>query len=136
MSKKIFGYDYSSNEKVKIFFYLLVGGTAALFEWFLFYIYSQQLGWNYLLSTGLAYLCSTIYHYFATNALVFESGARYEKKKEFSLVLMVSAMGLAWNLILMRIFVGAFDLNSMFSKILASALVTVWNYLARKKWIY
>jgi len=136
MSKKICGYDYSINEKVKIFFYLFVGGTAALFEWFLFYVYSHKLGWNYLLSTGLAYLCSTIYHYFATNALVFESGARYEKKKEFSLVLLVSSMGLGLNLILMRIFVGGFALDSMFSKVLASALVTVWNYLARKKWIY
>ena len=136
MSKKIFGYDYSNNEKIKILLYLFVGGTAALFEWFLFYVYAEKFAWNYLVSTGLAYLRSTICHYIATNYLVFESGARYDKKKEFSLVLMVSTMGLLFNLILMRIFVGNFALNSMVSKVLASCIVVVWNYIARKKWIY
>ena len=136
MSKKILGYDYSNNEKIKVLLYLFVGGSAALLEWGLVYLYAVKFGWNYLFSTGLAYLCSTICHYFATNVLVFESGARYEKKKEFTLVLIVSALGLVWNLLLMRIFVGFVGWPIMPSKVLASAIVTVWNYLSRKKWIY
>lgn len=136
MSKQILGYDYSNNEKVKLFFYLLVGGTAALIEWALVYVFTEKVLINYLLSTALAYFCSTVCHYFATNALVFESGKRYNKGKEFSLVLFVSAMGLGLNVLFMRIFVGGFGWPLMYSKVLATVLVTVWNYLARKKWIY
>jgi len=136
MGKQIFGYDYSNNEKVKLFFYLMVGGSAALIEWSLVYIFTKMCGINYLISTALAYFCSTVCHYFATNALVFESGKRYAKGKEFSLVLFVSAIGLLLNVLLMRIFVGGFGIELIPGKILATVLVTVWNYLARKKWIY
>ena len=34
--KQIFGFDYTHNEYMKIFMYLLVGGSAALLEWSLF----------------------------------------------------------------------------------------------------
>lgn len=45
-------------------------------------------------------------------------------------------MGLAFNLILMYIFVGMMLLQPMFAKVLASCIVVIWNYLARKKWIF
>ena len=123
-------FSKSENERVRILCYLVIGGTAALFEWALVYLFAVRLGLNYLLSTGLAYLCSTVCHYIATN------GVRYSRKKEFSLVLIVSTLGLLLNLLLMRLFVGALGGSVMPSKILASALVTIWNYLSRKKWIY
>ena len=124
-------FSKSENERVRILCYLVIGGTAALFEWALVYLFAVRLGLNYLLSTGLAYLCSTVCHYIATNCFVFDS-----RKKEFSLVLIVSTLGLLLNLLLMRLFVGALGGSVMPSKILASALVTIWNYQSRKNWIY
>ena len=41
--KQIFGFDYTNNEYMKIFMYLLVGGSAALLEWSLFYIFFRLL---------------------------------------------------------------------------------------------
>ena len=75
-------------------------------------------------------------NYIATNIWVFTSGVRYSKGKEFSLVLLVSTLGLLYNVLLMRLFVGSLGLPVMESKVGASALVTVWNYFSRKKWIY
>ena len=37
--KKIFGYEYTNNEYIKIIMYLFVGGSAALFEWAMFYLF-------------------------------------------------------------------------------------------------
>ena len=136
MSKQFLGHDYSNNQQVKIFFYLLVGGTAALIEWSCFYVLESKLALNYLVSAALAFTVSTTYHYFLTNLLVFESGARYSRGKEISLVFLVSVIGLLWNLLLMRIFVGAWQWNPMVAKVTASCLVVVWNYISRKKWIY
>ena len=128
MGKKVlFGFDYTDNEFVKIILYLFVGGSAALIEWAFFYAFSE---------TALAYFLSTLYHYFMCNILVFTSGVRYGKAKELSLVFLVSGMGLLFNLLLMYLFVGMFGMPGMVSKIAATCIVVVWNYLARKKWIF
>lgn len=145
--KKVFGFDYTNNEYMKIFMYLLVGGSAALLEWGLFFVFFSMLmhiglfpiqTQNVLTATTLAFGTSTLYHYFLCNRFVFDSGSRYHKSTEVSLVFLVSAIGLGWNLLLMWIFTSPvlLGLNPMLSKIMASAIVTVWNYLSRKKWIF
>ena len=145
MRKKIlFGVDYTNNEFIKVILYLFVGGTAALVEWGLFYLFFYYLLVGLRLSvdtltmvaTALAFGLSTLYHYFLGNILVFDSGSKYDKSKELSLVFLVSIMGLVFNLILMYIFVGVLAWQPMFAKVLTSCIVVVWNYLSRKKWIF
>lgn len=135
-NKVLFGHDYTDSETIKFLLYLFIGGTAALIEWALFYIFRYRLNIFYLYSTASAFFLATVYHYILGNILVFNSGARYGKKSEFALVLMVSVMGLLFNLLLMYIFVGVFKQNALFSKVGASAIVVFWNYLSRKYWIF
>ena len=145
MRKKIlFGVDYTNNEFIKVILYLFVGGTAALVEWGLFYLFFYYLlsglGLSVdtltMVATALAFGLSTLYHYFLGNVLVFDSGSKYDKSKELSLVFLVSIMGLVFNLVLMYIFVGLLAWQPMFAKVLTSCIVVVWNYLSRKKWIF
>ena len=145
MRKKIlFGIDYTNNEFVKIILYLFVGGTAALVEWGLFYLFFYYLlvglGLSIdtltMVATALAFGLSTLYHYFLGNVLVFDSGSKYDKSKELSLVFLVSIMGLVFNLVLMYVFVGLFSWKPMLAKVITSCIVVVWNYLSRKKWIF
>ena len=134
--KKIFGIDYTDNEQIKVLIYLFIGGTAALIEWGCFYGLNHWLLINYLFATALAFTFSTLCHYVLGNIFVFNSGARYERKKELSLVFLVSTVGLLFNLFLMGLFVGFLAWNAMAAKVAASAIVVVWNYLSRKKWIF
>lgn len=142
--KELFGIDYTDNEFMKIILYLFVGGTAALVEWGLFYVlFYFVLVWLglglevlTLLATTLAFCLSTLYHYVLGNVLVFDSGSRYDKGKELSLVFLVSVIGLLFNLALMYVFVAIFAWQPMFSKVVTSCIVVVWNYLSRKKWIF
>ena len=145
MKRKIlFGYDYTDNEYIKILLYLFVGGTAALVEWGLFYIFityvlngiGLSLTAVTMLGTCMAFCLSTLYHYFLGNILVFNSGSKYKQGKELSLVFLVSIMGLAFNLLFMYIFVSLMGWYPMASKVLTSCIVVVWNYLSRKKWIF
>lgn len=145
MRKKIlFGVDYTNNEFIKVILYLFVGGTAALVEWGLFYLFFYYLlaglGLSVdtltMVATALAFGLSTLYHYFLGNILVFDSGSKYDKSKELGLVFLVSIMGLLFNLVLMYIFVGLLAWQPMFAKVLTSCIVVVWNYLSRKKWIF
>ena len=54
--KILFGVDYTDSELIKLLLYLFVGGTAALVEWGLFYIFFHYLlaGLNLTLLTMLA----------------------------------------------------------------------------------
>ncbi len=142
--KVLFGIDYTDSELIKVLLYLFVGGTAALVEWALFYIFIHYLldglGMSLtaltMTATALAFCLSTLYHYFLGNVLVFDSGSRYDKGKELSLVFLVSMMGLGFNLLLMYAFVSLLGWQPMLSKVLTSCIVVVWNYLSRKKWIF
>lgn len=142
--KVLFGFDYTDNEFFKVLLYLFVGGTAALFEWGMFYLFlhyvAPNLHWSLttvtLAGTALAFCLSTLYHYFLGNILVFDSGSRYQRGTELGLVFLVSVMGLGFNLLLMYFFVTCCGWDPMLSKMLASAIVVVWNYLSRKKWIF
>ena len=145
MRKKIlFGVNYTNNEFIKVILYLFVGGTAALVEWGLFYLFFYYLlvglGLSVdtltMVATALAFGLSTLYHYFLGNILVFDSGSKYDKSKELSLVFLVSIMGLLFNIVLMYIFVGVLAWQPMLAKVLTSCIVVVWNYLSRKKWIF
>ncbi len=145
MHKKVlFGIDYTNNEFVKVILYLFVGGTAALVEWGLFYLFFYYLlaglGLSVdtltMVATALAFGLSTLYHYFLGNVLVFDSGSKYDKSKELSLVFLVSIMGLVFNLVLMYVFVGLLAWQPMLAKVITSCIVVVWNYLSRKKWIF
>ncbi len=142
--KVLFGYDYTDNEYIKVLLYLFVGGTAALVEWGLFYVFityvlngiGLSLTAMTMLGTCMAFCLSTLYHYFLGNVLVFNSGSKYKRGKELSLVFLVSVMGLAFNLLFMYIFVSLMGWKPMASKVLTSCIVVVWNYLSRKKWIF
>ncbi len=145
MRKKVlFGIDYTNNEFFKVILYLFVGGTAALVEWGLFYLFFYYLlaglGLSVdtltMIATALAFGLSTLYHYFLGNVLVFDSGSKYDKSKELSLVFLVSIMGLLFNLVLMYVFVGLLAWQPMLAKVITSCIVVVWNYLSRKKWIF
>ena len=145
MRKKVlFGVDYTDNELIKIILYLFVGGTAAIVEWGLFYLFFYYLlaGLGFgldtltLVATALAFCLATLYHYFLGNILVFDSGSKYNKGKELSLVFLVSIMGLAFNLMFMYAFVGLLNWQPMIAKVVTSCIVVVWNYLSRKKWIF
>lgn len=145
MSRKIlFGYDYTDKEWVKLVLYFFVGGTAAIVEWTLFYFLMNfvlaPLGGSItsmsMLATCLAYVFSTTYHYFLGNYLVFNSGARFQRGTELSLVFLVSTMGLGFNLVLMYLFVGICNLQPMLSKVAASFICVAWNYAARKYFIF
>lgn len=41
--KILFGVDYTDSELIKLLLYLFIGGTAALVEWALFYIFFHYL---------------------------------------------------------------------------------------------
>ena len=121
--------------------YFGVGGVSALVEWAAFYLFDSVLGIQYMLSTVLAFILSTTTNWFLGRVFTFRDSAYKDRRgREIVLVFAVSAIGLLFNLGLMYLFVTVLKMNTSLlktvAKILATGIVFVWNFLARKLWIY
>lgn len=122
--------------------YFFVGGVAAIVEWVMFFIFANVLQINYFVSTVIAFIFSTTANWILGRITTFKDNNTYKDKKakEAFLVFVVSAIGLLFNLILMYLFVTVmgFDssLGKTLSKITATGIVFIWNFLIRKLVIY
>lgn len=122
--------------------YFFVGGVAAIVEWVVFFIFANVLQINYFVSTVIAFIFSTTANWILGRITTFKDNNTYKDKKakEAFLVFIVSAIGLLFNLILMYLFVTVmgFDssLGKTLSKIAATGIVFIWNFLIRKLVIY
>ncbi len=122
--------------------YFFVGGVAAIVEWVMFFIFANVLQINYFVSTVIAFIFSTTANWILGRIPTFKDNNTYKDKKakEAFLVFVVSAIGLLFNLILMYLFVTVmgFDssLGKTLSKIAATGIVFIWNFLIRKLVIY
>lgn len=122
--------------------YFFVGGVAAIVEWVMFFIFANVLQINYFVSTVIAFIFSTTANWILGRITTFKDNNTYKDKKakEAFFVFIVSAIGLLFNLILMYLFVTVmgFDssLGKTLSKIAATGIVFIWNFLIRKLVIY
>ena len=121
--------------------YFWVGGVSAIVEWLIFSVLDTLLELPYLLSTVLAFICSTTVNWFLGRTFTFkDSSYQGQKAKEIVLVFLVSAVGLLFNLLLMYLFVTVLGMNTHFlktvAKILPTGIVFIWNFVSRKYLIY
>lgn len=122
--------------------YGFVGGIAALVEWLFFTLLTNLLGINYLLATSISFVFSTTTNWLLGKKITFRESDAYKGKteKEIFLVFLVSGIGLLFNLGIMYILVDVLMLNTalllVVSKIFATGIVFVWNFLIRKYFIY
>lgn len=110
-------------------------------EWAAFFLFDSVLSIQYLLATVLAFILSTTTNWFLGRVFTFKDSAYKDRKgKEIALVFAVSAIGLLFNLGLMYLFVTVLKMNTNLlktvAKVLATGIVFMWNFLARKLWIY
>ncbi|MBQ6707076.1 MAG: GtrA family protein [Clostridia bacterium] len=118
----------------EFFLYLVVGGIATVTEWLVFFLLDKCY-LHYAVATVIAYIVSTFVNWLAGRLLVFKQS---EQKflKEIVSVYLASIVGLLGNLLLMWIAVDLLSANEMLSKVIATGIVFLYNFLVRKFWIY
>lgn len=123
------------NENIKQFMlYLIVGGGATVVEWLVFYLFDHCLAIHYMIATGLAFIFSTFANWFLGRLIMFKSSK--STWKELVQIYLVSIAGLLMNLVIMWIAITKLGFKNMFSKIAATGIVFLWNFIIRKMLIY
>lgn len=118
----------------ELFLYLIVGVIATLTEWIVFFLLDKT-GLHYAPATVTAYIISTFANWAAGRLIVFRKSSK-PFIREITEIYAVSIIGLLMNLVIMWLSVDILSLNEMLSKIAATAIVFLYNFLMRKLIIY
>lgn len=120
----------------QFFRYFLVGGSAALLDWGMFALLAIYGSLHYLIAATISFLLATLLNYVLSIKFVFQSGVRFSKQRELSLVFLVSGLGLAIHHLGLSLMLEIFALPLMVAKITATGIVFFWNFLLRQKIIF
>jgi len=116
--------------------YAFVGGIATIADWAVLYVLTQ-CGMYYLISAVFAFLAGLIVNFALSKLLVFSaSEAKVNKVAEFVVYGVIGVVGLGLTMVIMWFLTEVCHVYYMLSKVVATVLVLVWNYLARKKVLY
>lgn len=109
-----------------------VGGTAFVIDVGVLMILSKYVGINYMIANVISFTVSVIYNYVMSMKFVFEVNTETSKEKNFVQFIILSIIGLGINEVIMKLCVGLWTLPLLISKMLATAIVMVYNFISRK----
>ncbi|MEY8562906.1 GtrA family protein [Eggerthellaceae bacterium 3-80] len=113
----------------------VVGLIAFCIDYGLMVFLTEVVSLNYLISATISFTASVIFNYLASMRYVFRHKAGMSRRKEFVIFVILSVLGLGINNGCMWIGVELFGISYLVVKIVATAVVMVWNFVTRKKFL-
>lgn len=126
----------TENSVLQLFRYVLIGGSSFAID-FGIYCILGEIGINYLIAGILAFIISFLFNFSVSRVLIFKSSASQKAiAKEFVGVIVISIIGLGFTELLLFLGTDLLHADFRISKIMASIFVLIWNYSARRLFIY
>jgi len=135
MIKKIFT-QKTENTYIQFFRYFFVGGFAFVVDFALLYILTDKLKMFYLFSATIAFIVGIIVNFILSKLWIFQKKALVNKYLEFGIFGAVGIVGLGLNNLIMWFLTSKLGLYYLLSKLVATAIVYIWNFGARKYILY
>lgn len=123
------------NLLVQIFKFGLVGGTAFIIDFVFLYLFKEVFHLSVLVSNTLSFCISVIYNYIASVKWVFDIDKKKSAKRNFVIFIIFSILGLILNDLIMFLMVERVNIHYLISKIVATIVVMVFNFITRKKFL-
>ena len=125
------------NEKLllQIFKFVIVGGTATILDWIIYYICYNFFHIEPLIANIISFTISVIYNYIASVTWVFDVNKEKDSKRNFVLFIIFSVIGLGLNELILFICIDKIHIMDLISKVIATAIVMVFNFITRKKFL-
>ncbi len=126
VSKKI------ENLFIQIFKFSIVGVAATLIDFIFLYIFKEFFNLPVIISNTLSFCISVVYNYWASVHWVFNVDESKDKKKNFITFIIFSIIGLGINDLIMWLMINKLSIYYMLSKIVATLIVMIFNFITRK----
>ena len=119
----------------KIIRFSIVGGIATLIDFVCLYIFKEFLNIDVILANTLSFIISVTYNYIASITWVFDTNKNKNKKIQFILFIIFSIVGLIINNIILYILTDKLNIYYLISKVVATMIVMIFNFITRKKFL-
>ena len=116
----------------------VVGFLAFLIDYGILMLLSQVFGIDPVIAAAISFIISLVFNYLASMRYVFSHRDDMSSSHEFVLFLGLSVVGLAINEAIIWIgttILGTSGLMVTISKVVATAVVMVWNVVSRNRWL-
>lgn len=116
----------------------VVGVVAFVVDYGVLMLLSQGLGWDPVISSAISFVISVVVNYVGSMHFVFERRDDLSRRREFSMFVVLSAIGLVINSACIWLGTGIFGsgaLSVTVTKVVATIIVSVWNFVSRKHWL-
>ncbi|MBQ1449355.1 MAG: GtrA family protein [Eggerthellaceae bacterium] len=128
-----------SKRTAKQFVRFSIVGTSTFFiDYGLLMLLSQVLGVEPVISSAISFTVSLVINYFASMKFVFTRREDISRRRQFGLFVLLSLIALLVNTAIVWIGMGIFEntpLNLTIVKIVATMMVTLWNFFSRRRWL-
>lgn len=121
---------YFQENKGQMLRYGIVGASGAVVDLSTLYILTDLVGWYYLVSATLAFIFSALLNFYLNRVWTFKVLA--DPKKQLVIFAFVSISGLLLNNGILYALVEWLGIYYMYAKVVAIALVTIWNFFWNK----
>lgn len=113
----------------------IVGFVCFFIDYGILIFLTEIVGIKYLISSACSFSVSVICNYIMSTHFVFDADKESNKVKEFIVFLIFSIGGLGINQLVMWAAVDGLGIDYKISKIAATAIVMVYNFITRKLFI-
>ena len=110
----------------------VVGVIAFVIDYGILALLTEVFGVNYLVSATISFTASVVFNYVASMRYVFTHKEGMSRRREFAIFVILSVIGLGINNFCMWAGVELFGIQYLVTKIGATAIVMVWNFVTRK----
>ena len=112
----------------------IVGVIATLIDYIILFILTEYVGLYYLISSIISFSISLIFNYILSIIWVFNIKKK-QIYKELLLFVILSIVGLIINQIILYFCTDILNCYYMISKMIATVIVMIYNFITRKKFI-
>lgn len=116
----------------------VVGAIAFFIDYGVLMLLNVGFGVNSVVAAGISFTVSVVFNYLASMRYVFTHRDDLSRGKEFAIFIVLSVIGLAINELVMwvgLVTIGGAPVAVTATKVVATAVVMIWNFFSRKKWL-
>ena len=117
---------------LEIIRFCFVGGVSFLLDYAILFALTEFAGVYYLYSSAISFSVTVVFNYWLCVIYVFKD-ARKQSTRRAIIFFGTGVVGLGLNQICMWFFVDVAGVHYMLAKIFATIIVTIWNYLTKRK---
>ena len=112
--------------------FCFVGGVSFLMDYSILFALTEFAGVYYLYSSAISFSITVVFNYWLCVIYVFKCAGK-QSARQAMIFFGTGVIGLGLNQFCMWFFVDVVGLHYMIAKIFATAIVTIWNYITKRK---